>query len=76
MASKIGGKEIVVMAGPCSVESREQIFRSAEMVSKAGAKVLRGGAFKPRSSPYTFQGLGTRSAEADARSRATLTACW
>ena len=46
------------MAGPCSVESREQIFRSAEMVSKAGAKVLRGGAFKPRSSPYTFQGLG------------------
>jgi 3-deoxy-7-phosphoheptulonate synthase len=55
---EIGGKEIVVMAGPCSVESREQIFRSAEMVSQAGAKVLRGGAFKPRSSPYTFQGLG------------------
>src|SRR6201996_5675209 len=55
---EIGGKEIVVMAGPCSVESRDQIFRSAEMVSKAGAKVLRGGAFKPRSSPYTFQGLG------------------
>ena len=55
---EIGGEKIVVMAGPCSVESREQIFRSAEMVSKAGAKVLRGGAFKPRSSPYTFQGLG------------------
>ena len=55
---EIGGEQIVVMAGPCSVESREQIFRSAEMVSKAGAKVLRGGAFKPRSSPYTFQGLG------------------
>jgi 3-deoxy-7-phosphoheptulonate synthase len=58
---EIGGKEIVVMAGPCSVESREQIFRSAEMVSKAGAKVLRGGAFKPRSSPYTFQGLGVEA---------------
>src|SRR6201997_1085970 len=55
---EIGGKEVVVMAGPCSVESRDQIFRAAEMVSQAGAKVLRGGAFKPRSSPYTFQGLG------------------
>jgi 3-deoxy-7-phosphoheptulonate synthase len=55
---EIGGKEVVVMAGPCSVESREQLFKSAEMVSQAGAKVLRGGAFKPRSSPYTFQGLG------------------
>ena len=58
---EVGGEQIVVMAGPCSVESREQIFRSAEMVSKAGAKVLRGGAFKPRSSPYTFQGLGTEA---------------
>ncbi len=55
---EIGGKEVVVMAGPCSVESQEQIFTAAEVVSKAGAKVLRGGAFKPRSSPYTFQGLG------------------
>ena len=55
---EIGGKEVVVMAGPCSVESREQIMMAAEQVSKAGAKVLRGGAFKPRSSPYTFQGLG------------------
>jgi 3-deoxy-7-phosphoheptulonate synthase len=55
---EIGGKEVVVMAGPCSVESREQLFTAAEVVSKAGAKVLRGGAFKPRSSPYTFQGLG------------------
>jgi len=55
---EIGGKEVVVMAGPCSVESREQLFKSAEMVSQAGAKVLRGGAFKPRSSPYTFQGMG------------------
>src|ERR1700733_11003031 len=55
---EVGGKEVVVMAGPCSVESREQIFAAAEIVSRAGAKVLRGGAFKPRSSPYTFQGLG------------------
>jgi len=55
---EVGGKEVVVMAGPCSVESREQLFAAAEQVSKAGAKVLRGGAFKPRSSPYSFQGLG------------------
>jgi 3-deoxy-7-phosphoheptulonate synthase len=55
---EIGGKEVVVMAGPCSVESREQLFKSAEYVARSGAKVLRGGAFKPRSSPYTFQGLG------------------
>ena len=55
---EIGGKEVVVMAGPCSVESREQLLKAAEHVAKSGAKVLRGGAFKPRSSPYTFQGLG------------------
>ncbi len=55
---KIGGEEVVVMAGPCSVESREQIFNVAGQVAKAGARVLRGGAFKPRSSPYTFQGMG------------------
>ena len=54
----VGGNEVVVMAGPCSVESREQLFTTAEAVSKAGAKVLRGGAFKPRSSPYSFQGHG------------------
>jgi 3-deoxy-7-phosphoheptulonate synthase len=54
----VGGNEIVVMAGPCSVESREQILTTAEAVAKAGAKVLRGGAFKPRSSPYSFQGHG------------------
>ncbi|OGL49983.1 MAG: 3-deoxy-7-phosphoheptulonate synthase, partial [Candidatus Schekmanbacteria bacterium RIFCSPHIGHO2_02_FULL_38_11] len=53
---RIGGKEIVVIAGPCSVESREQIIESAEIVKKAGAKILRGGAFKPRTSPYSFQG--------------------
>jgi len=54
----VGGNEVIVMAGPCSVESREQIFSTAESVAKAGAKVLRGGAFKPRSSPYSFQGHG------------------
>lgn len=55
---EIGGTSVVVMAGPCSIENRDQIFTSAEQVSKAGARVLRGGAFKPRSSPYAFQGLG------------------
>src|SRR5256884_2013598 len=55
---KIGGPEVVVAAGPCSVESREQIFCVAESVAKAGAKILRAGAFKPRSSPYAFQGMG------------------
>jgi 3-deoxy-7-phosphoheptulonate synthase len=54
----VGGNEVVVMAGPCSVESREQLFSTAETVANAGAKVLRGGAFKPRSSPYSFQGHG------------------
>ena len=55
---EIGGSQIAVMAGPSSVESREQIDRSAEAVASAGAKVIRGGAFQPRSSPYGFQGLG------------------
>lgn len=55
---KIGGEEVVVMAGPCSVESREQLFTIAEQIAKAGARVMRGGAFKPRSSPYSFQGMG------------------
>ena len=54
----VGGDEVIVMAGPCSVESREQIFACAKLVKEAGAKFLRGGAFKPRSSPYSFQGLG------------------
>ena len=54
----VGGKEIIVMAGPCSVESRDQIFTSARQVAAAGAQFLRGGAFKPRSSPYSFQGMG------------------
>jgi len=55
---EIGGEAITVIAGPCSIENREQIERCAEQVAKAGAKGLRGGAFKPRSSPYSFQGLG------------------
>lgn len=55
---EIGGSQVVVMAGPCSVESQEQIERSADIVADAGAKVIRGGAFKPRSSPYSFQGMG------------------
>src|SRR5437773_4050271 len=54
----IGADTVVIMAGPCSVESREQLLAVAETVSKAGAKFLRGGAFKPRTSPYSFQGLG------------------
>jgi 3-deoxy-7-phosphoheptulonate synthase len=55
---EIGGDRVVVMAGPCSVETRDQIERIATIVAEAGAKVIRGGAFKPRSSPYSFQGLG------------------
>jgi len=54
----IGGERVEVIAGPCSVENREQIEGSAEIVAKAGARLIRGGAFKPRSSPYSFQGLG------------------
>ena len=55
--TEIGGDEFIVIAGPCSVESEEQIMRTAEAVAKAGAKLLRGGAFKPRTSPYDFQGM-------------------
>lgn len=54
----VGGTEIIVMAGPCSVESAEQIEECARVVARAGGRILRGGAFKPRSSPYSFQGLG------------------
>ena len=55
---KIGGKEIVIMAGPCSVENKQMLTTVAKAVKQAGAQILRGGAFKPRSSPYSFQGLG------------------
>lgn len=55
---KVGGKKIVVMAGPCSVEGKEMLFKTAESVKRSGATFLRGGAYKPRTSPYAFQGLG------------------
>ena len=57
---KIGGKKLAVMAGPCTVESKKQIIDTAEAVKKAGANILRGGAFKPRTSPYAFQGHGEK----------------
>ncbi len=57
---RVGGPEVVVAAGPCAVESEEQIHTIAERVARLGAKLLRGGAFKPRTSPYTFQGLGEK----------------
>ena len=55
---RIGGDEVIVMAGPCSAETDQQVRATAAAVRRAGAKILRGGAFKPRSSPYSFQGLG------------------
>ena len=71
---KIGGKQIIVVGGPCSVESREQILTSAKAVKEAGAHVLRGGAYKPRTSPYSFQGMGEEGLEllAEARERTGL----
>ncbi|MCX2726418.1 3-deoxy-7-phosphoheptulonate synthase [Thermomicrobium sp. 4228-Ro] len=71
---RIGGRDPVVIAGPCTVESREQLIRTAEAVREAGATLLRGGAFKPRTSPYSFQGLGERGLEllAEARERTGL----
>lgn len=59
----VGGNEFVVMAGPCSVESRKQMLVTAKAVKAAGARILRGGAFKPRTSPYDFQGLGVKGLE-------------
>ena len=55
---EIGGSKIIIIAGPCAVESMKQLFETARSVNTGGAKILRGGAFKPRSSPYSFQGLG------------------
>jgi 3-deoxy-7-phosphoheptulonate synthase len=66
---QIGGKELVVMAGPCSVESRSQLLETAHAVKEAGAHILRGGAFKPRSSPYSFQGMGLKGLEILAEAR-------
>ena len=71
---EIGGDALILMAGPCSVESREQILESAEIVKESGAQILRGGAFKPRTSPYSFQGLGEEGLEylAEARDKTGL----
>lgn len=66
---EIGGKEIVIMAGPCAVESEEQLAETAKSVRASGASLLRGGAFKPRTSPYSFQGLGIEGLEMLARAR-------
>ena len=66
---KIGGKKIVVMAGPCSVENEKLLMDIARKVKKAGATVLRGGAFKPRTSPYSFQGLGLKGLKMLARAK-------
>jgi 3-deoxy-7-phosphoheptulonate synthase len=66
---KVGGPELTVMAGPCSVESREQIIETAKIVKAGGAKILRGGAFKPRTSPYSFQGLGEEGLKLMAEAR-------
>lgn len=65
----IGGRHLTVMAGPCAVESRQQLLETAHAVREAGAKVLRGGAYKPRTSPYSFQGLGEKGLELLAEAR-------
>ena len=66
---EVGGKRIVVMAGPCAVESEEQLMEAARIVKEGGACVLRGGAFKPRTSPFSFQGLKKAGLELLARAR-------
>lgn len=70
----VGGERVIVIAGPCSVESEEQLLEIAEKVKEAGAHALRGGAFKPRTAPYSFQGLGTKGLKilAEARKRTGL----
>ena len=65
--ASVGDGTLTLMAGPCSVESREQLLETACAVKEAGATVLRGGAFKPRTSPYSFQGLGEEGAGAAGR---------
>ncbi|MCB1126070.1 MAG: 3-deoxy-7-phosphoheptulonate synthase [Verrucomicrobiae bacterium] len=67
---EIGGRKLVVMAGPCSVENEKQLMKTARAVQKAGASILRGGAFKPRTSPYEFQGLGEKGLKLLAKARA------
>jgi 3-deoxy-7-phosphoheptulonate synthase len=65
----VGGTELALMAGPCSVESRDQLFRAAEAVANSGARFLRGGAFKPRTSPYAFQGMAEEGLQIMAAAR-------
>jgi len=67
---EIGGDQFIVMAGPCAVESERQLLETAEAVAAAGARILRGGAYKPRSSPYTFQGLGVEGLKILEKARA------
>lgn len=67
---RVGGKGVVIIAGPCSVENRSQLLETAHAVKEAGASALRGGAFKPRSSPYSFQGMGEAGLELLAEARA------
>ena len=66
---QVGGNDIAIIAGPCSIESRTQILETAHAVREAGANALRGGAFKPRTSPYSFQGLGEEGLEYLAEAR-------
>jgi 3-deoxy-7-phosphoheptulonate synthase len=66
---KIGGKTVVVMAGPCSVDTRDNLLHEAKELKKSGVRILRGGAFKPRSSPYSFQGLGEKALQYLAEAR-------
>ena len=70
-ALEIGGRDFVVMAGPCAVESERQLLTTAAFVAAAGARILRGGAYKPRSSPYSFQGLGVEGLKLLRRARET-----
>jgi 3-deoxy-7-phosphoheptulonate synthase len=72
--TKIGGREFIVMAGPCAVENEYQLLTTAQHVAANGAKILRGGAFKPRTSPYSFEGLGLKGLQllSDARTRTGL----
>ena len=74
---KIGGKQVVVFAGPCSVENKKMMFEIADEVKQSGALILRGGAYKPRTSPYAFQGLGKHGLEilAEARERTGMPVC-
>ena len=67
--TSIGGDEVVVMAGPCAVENEKQLLTTAYEVKKAGAQILRGGAFKPRSSPYSFRGMGVQGLQLLAKAR-------